>query len=270
MFQKHSPSGTSPSNTVPDTEPRSPHGRLQALLSLVTDEPTVFLPLAEEVRNSTLFVGVVTEGQAHGTRRRMVCGQQGDVWYAISFVDRTLAENYFSQAASTGQISGTIQLQEYPGLDLLQVLSVQEPALGLEIIAPSFDKLVDPSWVAIMAKVYETDTKSMTQHEYHLISYSGTASRELIKQLRLFCEQHHHIERLYICDNATEGQPNEAMLVLVGNRPASTVNIPDLIGEVVLRIGLDGWGGEIAWVLPEDAESLSRIGMDPIYTAKRR
>lgn len=264
MFQKPSPSTTST-----DTEPRSPHGKLQALLSLVTDEPTVFLPLAEEVRNSTLFVGVVIEGQAHSERRRMLCGEQGGTWYAISFVDRSLAESYFTQAKTQGEISGTIQLQEYPGLDLLQVLCVQEQPLGLEIIAPSFDKLVDPSWVEIMAKVHETDTKSMTRHEYHFIPYGGTASRDLINQLRLFCEQHNHIERLYICDNATEGQPNETMLVLVGDRRASTVNIPDLIGEVALRIGLDGWGGEIAWVLPEDADSLSRVGMDPIYTAKR-
>jgi hypothetical protein len=198
----------------------------------------------------------------------MLCGEQNGTCYAIAFVDRSLAESYLSQATKEGDLSKAIHLAEYPGLDLLQILCAQESTLGLEIIAPSFDKLVDPYWVEIMARVHETDTSSISRHDYHLIPYGGTVPKELERQLRLFCQQHPHIERLYICDDVTEPEKSDAILVIVGDRQASTINIPDLIGEVALRIGLDGWSGDVAWVLPQDEENLRRLGLDPIYAIK--
>lgn len=258
-------SPTSPASADNAQLASTPHSKLHALLSLAPDEPTVLLPLADAVREATLFIGVETHGEGQKQSHRLFCTQQDDTWYAITFLERETAEAYFKRHASAEDPLSTVRLIEHRGLDLLQILCTQTPTLGLEIVSTSADKLVAPSWVEIMARVREAESTPIDNHEYQLVEYAGTISRDLRHQLGLFCGQHPHIEQVYICDKVTSEPDPETLLVLVGDRNASRVNIADLIGQVVLRVGLEGWFGKIAWIRPDQTITMQRLGLEPVY-----
>jgi hypothetical protein len=226
--------------------------------------------LADEIRNTSLIIGVESASAGAQGSRRLFCAHKGEEWYALTFLDRSIAEGYFARESAAGKISTDVQLIECRGLDLLQVLCTQEQTLGLEIISASADKLVTPALVAIMANIRETNQEDLASQHYHLAHYGGTVSRELSQQLNLFCGQHPHIGRLYICDKILESQKTETLVVLVGDRTASNVNIVDLLGEVAIQIGLDGWEGEIAWITPEEDQILQRLGLEATYIRKPR
>lgn len=264
----HTTTTSKPTSLDPAQPVRSPHSKLHALLSLAADEPTVLLPLADAVREATLIIGVENHCENQRSCHRLFCTQQNDTWYAITFLDRETAQAYFARHTSTEDASLNVQLIEHRGLDLLQILCTQTPTLGLEIVSSSADKLVDPSWVEIMARVREAESTAVDNHEYHLVEYDGVISRELRQQLDLFCGQHAHIQQLYICDKVTSDPEPETLLVIVGDRNASSVNIADLIGEVVLRTGLEGWAGEIAWIHTGQTASMERLGLQPVYTQR--
>lgn len=255
----------SPTNTSNEVVAPSTFNRLRALLSLVAGNPSTLEPLLMEVRNTKFFIPTeASPVPSPLSDISLFCTEREGKAFTISFLKEADAKEYFQDETEP------FQLMLCRGDHLLETLGRRELPLGLYIVDNGQGYYLNSQIVDIGRSILDFEDAEVSKVQYAPMPFSGTISRELLTELKLFCSQHKHIERLYLCEIQASSGAVEPTLIIVGDHMASPVNVQELLSVIAANAHIPNWKGSIMWIGPGEGEdTLMQNEIDQVYAKKK-
>jgi hypothetical protein len=220
--------------------------------------------LLTEVANSELFVATEMGFSGSLADIGLICNHTEGRRYALSFLTREEAAAYLRD------YDEPIDFVRCKGLELLTTLTRRDTGLGLYIIDAEQGYCLGPDLVSMGVGLTNFRDAEVVSVQYAPSVYTGTISRDLRSELSLFCSQHPHIEKIYLCEVKGVRDRPETLMAIVGDSDASDFNVQDVLVVIGAKTGLIDWYGNITWVRADESEEFFlQHGIDCVYERGR-